>query len=140
MEFLDLMTISERYMELVNPSTPEKIINFGKYLRLHKSSRVIDFGCGYAESLVLWAKHYGIVGIGVDAREHACERAKRKVSEKGLSDRIKIICAKGEDYEFEEQAFDAATCIGASFIWGGYGPTICAMSRAICAGVRLGIG
>ena len=48
------------------------------------------------------------------------------MSEKGLSDRIEIVCAKGADYAFEEEAFDAATCIGASFVWGGYRPTICA--------------
>ena len=140
MEFFDLVNISERYMELVNPSTPAKTITFGKFLRLREGSRVIDFGCGYAEPLVLWAKHFGIVGIGVDVREHACERARRKVSEQGLSDRIEIVCARGADYAFEEQAFDAATCIGASFIWGGYRPTICAMRRAIRAEGRLGIG
>jgi hypothetical protein len=76
----------------------------------------------------------------VDVREHACERARRKVSEKGLNDRIEIVCAGGADYAFEEQAFDAATCIGASFIWGGYRPTICAMRRAIRGEGRLGIG
>ena len=127
-------------MELVNPSTPEKIITFGKFLRLREGSRVIDFGYGYAEPLVLWAEHFGVVGTGINARIHACDRAKRGVSEKGLCDRVEIVCAKGADYTFEEQAFDAATCIGTSFIWGGYRPTICAMGRAISREGRLGIG
>jgi hypothetical protein len=30
MEFLDIMGISHRYMEILNPSTPEKIIKLGK--------------------------------------------------------------------------------------------------------------
>jgi len=94
MQFFDLVDISERYMELVNPSTPEKVMTLGKFLRLGEGSRVIDFGCGYAEPLVLWAEQFGIVGTGIDVREHACERARRKVSEKGLSDRIEIVCGK----------------------------------------------
>ena len=140
MEFFDLVNISERYMELVNPSTPEKTITFGKFLRLREGSRVIDFGCGYAEPLVLWAEHFGITGIGIDVREHACERARKKIAQKGLGDRLEIVCGKGADYPFEEGAFDAATCIGASFVWGGYRPTIRAMKRAIRAEGRLGIG
>ena len=113
MNFFDLVNISERYMELVNPSTAEKMLTLGKFLRLHEGSRVIDFGCGYAEALVLWAERFGILGIGVDIREHACERARKKVSDRGLSDRIEIVCGRGSEYLFEEGAFDAATCIGA---------------------------
>jgi SAM-dependent methyltransferase len=139
-EFFDLVNISERYIELASPTTPEKIVQFGKYLRLQEDSRVIDFACGYAEALVLWAEHFGITGLGVEAREHACERARHKIAEKGLGDRIEIVCARAADYSFEEQAFDAATCIGASFIWGGYRPTIRAMRRAIRREGRLGIG
>jgi len=33
MEFFDLKNISERYMELINPVTPEKILTIGKFLR-----------------------------------------------------------------------------------------------------------
>jgi SAM-dependent methyltransferase len=101
---------------------------------------VIDFGCGYAEALVLWAEHFGIRGIGIDVREHACERARKKVSKRGMADRIEIVCGRGADYPFEERAFDAATCIGASFIWDGFRPTIRAMSRAIVPQGRLGVG
>jgi SAM-dependent methyltransferase len=140
MRFFDLVNISERYMELANPSTPEKTIRFGKFLRLHEGSRVIDFGCGYAEALVLWAEHFSSTGIGIEVREHACERARARVSEKDLGDRIEIVCGNAADYRFEEQAFDAATCIGASFIWGGYRPAIRAMRRAIRRDSRLGIG
>jgi hypothetical protein len=59
---------------------------------------------------------------------------------RGLSDRIEIVCSNGADYVFEERAFDAATCIGATFIWGGYKETIQAMKRAIHQNGRLGIG
>ncbi|MDD5397523.1 MAG: hypothetical protein PHU70_00450, partial [Dehalococcoidia bacterium] len=53
---------------------------------------------------------------------------------------IEIVCSPADDYVFEEGAFDAATCIGATFIWGGYKQTIQAMKRAIHQNGRLGIG
>ena len=140
MQFFDLVTISERFMEIVNPSTPEKLLTVGRFLRLRQGSRVIDFGCGYGEALVLWAEHFGISGVGIDVREAACARARKKISERALSDRIEIVCGKGQDYSFDEQSFDAAACIGASFIWGGYRPTLSAMKRAIRAEGRLVIG
>jgi hypothetical protein len=59
---------------------------------------------------------------------------------RGLSDRIEIVCSKGADYVFEEGAFDAASCIGATFIWGGFREAIQAMKQAIHENGRLGIG
>lgn len=76
MDFFDLMSISHRYMEILNPSTSEKIIQLGKLLKLKKGSRVIDFGCGTAESLTLWAEEFGITGIGIDISRDFCDRAK----------------------------------------------------------------
>jgi ubiquinone/menaquinone biosynthesis C-methylase UbiE len=140
MDFFDLMGISHRYMEILNPSTPEKIIKLGKLLKLKQGSRVIDFGCGTAESLIIWAEEFGINGIGIDISKDFCDRAKKKLAERGLSDRIKIVCSNGVDYVFEEGVFDAATCVGATFIWGGYQKSIHAMKRAINQNGRLGIG
>ena len=127
-------------MEILNPSTSEKIIKLGKILKLKKGKRVIDFGCGCAEPLTLWAEEFGIFGIGIDISEDFCDRARKKVAVKGLSDRIEIVCSNAADYAFEEGTFDAATCIGATFIFGGYQQTIQAMKRAVHQKGRLGIG
>lgn len=140
MTFFDLVNISERHIELVNPTTPEKVIQLGEVLGLRAGSRVLDFGCGYGEALVLWAERFGIRGVGIDVREHACARARQKVADHGLSGRIEIVCANAAEYVFEENGFDAATCLGASFIWGGFGQTVQAMRRAITPTGRLAIG
>ena len=134
------MGISHRYMEILNPSTSEKIIQLGKRLKLKKGSRVIDFGCGCAEPLTLWAEEFGITGIGIDISRDFCDRARDKLVKRGLSDKIEIVCSPGSDYVFEEGAFDAATCIGATFVFGGFQQTIQAMKRAIHQHGRLGIG
>ncbi len=140
MEFFDFVNISERTIELINPLTPEKVVLTGKYLRLREGARVIDFGSGYAEPLVIWAENYGVSGIGIDIRQHVCDRALQKLKARGLQDRIKIVCGKGAEYTFEEGAFDAATCIGASFIWKGFEPTLKAMRSAIKPRGRIAIG
>lgn len=140
MEFFDLVNISEKYMELINPTTPEKMVTIGKYLRLSEGSRVLDFGCGFGEALVLWAEQYGAGGIGIDVRPYACERAGKKVDDRGLAERIEIVCGKGADYRFEPRTFDAATCIGASFVWGGYREAVGAMKDAVRSGGRLAVG
>jgi ubiquinone/menaquinone biosynthesis C-methylase UbiE len=140
MEFFDLMSISHRYMEILNPSTSEKIIKLGKLLKLKKGNRVIDFGCGCAEPITLWAEEFSITGIGIDISEDFCDRARKKLVERGLSDQIEIVCSPAADYVFEEGAFDAATCIGSTFIFGGYQQTIQVMKQAVHQNGRLGIG
>src|SRR5512139_1879654 len=123
------MSISHRYMEILNPSTSEKIIQLGKRLKLKKGSRVIDFGCGCAEPLTLWAEGFGITGVGIDVSQDFCARARQKLASRGLSNQIEIVCSSGADYPFEEGAFDAAACIGATFAFGGYRQTIQVLKR-----------
>jgi len=101
---------------------------------------VIDFGCGFGEALALWAERFGISGVGIDIRQHACDRAMKKMRERGFSDRIEIVCANGAEYRYGKHSFDVASCIGASFIWGGYRPTIRGMKDAIRTGSKLVIG
>jgi SAM-dependent methyltransferase len=140
MDDFELYNISEHYMELINPFDPKKIIIVGKFLGLKKDSRVIEFGCGFGEILVLWAEEFGISGIGIDVRKYACDRANKKISDRKLNDRIEIVCGNGAEYPFTKQGYDVAACIGASFIWGNYRSTIRAMKDAIHPEGKLVIG
>ncbi|MFC2038346.1 SAM-dependent methyltransferase [Chloroflexota bacterium] len=140
MDFLELFDISERYMEIINPSTLEKLMKIGDMLDLDEKSRIIDFGCGYGEQLALWAEKYGISGTGIDIRQPACDRARKKMHDRGLDGRIEIACSAGAEYPFEKHSFDVALCVGATFIWDGYKAAIPAMKEAVRAGGRLVIG
>lgn len=140
MEFLELKNISERSMELLNPTSPEKIIKAGRMADLKPGARVIDFGCGFAEPLVLWAEEFGISGVGIDIRPYACQRARAKVKHMGLEQRLDIVCGDAATYAFPAQSFDVAACIGATFIWGGFRQAVHAMRLAIRPEGRLVIG
>jgi ubiquinone/menaquinone biosynthesis C-methylase UbiE len=139
--FFDLVDISEKYMEIVNPSSADKLQKAGAILGLQPGQQVIDFGCGFGETLALWADKYGINGIGIDVRENACERATNKLAGRNLSERIQIVCADASKYDFSAGEYDCAICIGATFIWeGGFRQTIQTLKRAAKPGGRLVIG
>ena len=140
MEFFDLVNISERNLEIVNPSNEENIMKLGRALRLKPGMSVIDFGCGYGETLAIWAEAFSIRGTGIDIRPHACERAEKKMRERGLSDQIGIVCSDAKSSAFKENSFDAAICIGATFAWGDFRDTLQACRRAIKPDGRIGIG
>lgn len=140
MEFLDLKDISERDLELINPTSAEKIITVGSFAGLAPGKRLIDFGTGTGEPLALWADYFGISGIGIDIRPLACERAREKMKKRGVKDRVEIVCENGAEYAFTPHSFDVVCCLGASFIWGGFQPTLQAMARAAAPGGKLIIG
>jgi len=140
MEWYELYDLAERYLELINPTSTRKIIDAGKHIGFRPGDRIIDFGCGYAEPLVLWAEHFGIGGVGIDFRPRAVERARKKISDRGFSDRIEIVEGKGAEYEFEKNSFDVAVCLGASFIWNGFRPTLKALKTAVKPGGKIMIG
>ena len=140
MEFLDLKSISEQHMDLLNPTTPEKIIKAGKVAGLKPGDRVIDFGTGFAEPLILWAEKFGISGIGLDLRPYACERARKRIAERGLADRLEIFCGDAAGYKFQSHSFSLAACIGATFIWDSFRSAVHAMTKAVQPGGKLVIG
>jgi SAM-dependent methyltransferase len=141
MDFFELKNISERYLELLNPTTPEKILMAGRVAGMRKGSRVIDFGSGFGEALVLWAKAFGISGLGIDIRPAACERARAKIKAQGLADQIEIVCGNAGEYPVEPQSCDIAACIGATFCWkGGFKEALRAMRQAVKPGGRLIVG
>jgi SAM-dependent methyltransferase len=140
MKFLDLKDISEQFMELVNPTSPEKLLKAGQIAGMKSGGCIIDFGCGFAEPLVLWAERFNITGVGIDIRPYACKRAEKKILDRGLADRLTITCGDTAGYAFTPHSFDLAACIGATFIWGTFGEAVRAMHQAVKPGGKLIIG
>lgn len=140
MNFLDFKDIAESEMELVNPISAEKVVQIGRLAGLASGKGVIDFGCGYAEALVLWAENFHIRGVGIDIRPRAIKRAREKIAAHHLQSRIEIVEGNGAEYQFSPHSYHLASCIGASFIWGDYRQALQALKKAILPQGRIVIG
>lgn len=140
MDFLALKDISETGMRLINPTSAEKILEAGRVAGLTPGDRVLDMGTGFGETLALWGEAYGVSGVGVDVRPYACERARARLAAAGLAERMAIVCGDAAAYAITPAAYRVAACLGATFVWGGFQPTLTHLRAALAPGGSLVIG
>jgi SAM-dependent methyltransferase len=110
--------VAERDHELQNPTSDEKIRLLGSYLRLTGESRVLDVACGKGGPALLLAGTYGCHVSGIEIRPAFAEEARQRAAALGLDSRVEVRTADAATADFEPNAFDAALCLGASFVWG----------------------
>jgi len=124
MNLLDLVELLEYdNLDTVSYCSPLKIVATGKVLGFNTETRVIDFGCGRGEALALWGKYFGVSGLGIDRDGTFCDRARQRLADNGLSERMQIVCGDASEYQSPDR-YDAACCLNASDIWGGFQPTL----------------
>lgn len=67
--------------------------------------RVVDTACGAGIGLVRLATTYpNCTVVGVDGDQHSIDRARARVTEAGLSDRVELVCSALEDFELDVPA------------------------------------
>lgn len=132
MNLLNLVELLEMdNLDRIGYASPLKIIATGKILGFNKNTKVIDFGCGRGEALALWGRYFGISGVGVEHGSKSCDLTRQKLKNHGLDSAIEIICSDASVYEFDKGAYDVASCINASMIWGGFRPTLQKLKSAV---------
>ncbi len=132
--------VAERDHELQNPTSAEKIQLLGERLRLRPESWVLDMACGKAGPALLLASIFGCRVVGVERAPEFAAEARRRVAEAGLGKRVEIVEGDAEAYPFETGAFDAAFCLGASFVWHGLDGTLAALAPAVRPGGHVVVG
>ncbi len=79
-------------------------------LQLEPGERLLDIGCGWGSMAIHAAEHYGVEVVGVTLSIAQAERARERVAEAGLEDRIEI---RIQDYrEVPDGPFDKICSIG----------------------------
>ena len=111
-----------------NPLSEAKVDELIALLDLPDEARVLDIACGKAEFLVRAARRWQCSGVGVDISPYFVADARATVEAEGLESAIDIVEANGREYSGEPASFDAAVCLGASWIWGGLEGTLRALS------------
>lgn len=117
--------------ELQNPTSPEKIQRLGETLALGPGSRVLDVAAGRGGPALLLA---GASGCRITCVERAPEfvaAARERVGTAGLQDLIEVVEADASAVEYERSAYDAALCLGATFVFGGLAETVAALRPAV---------
>src|SRR5262245_25836827 len=117
--------VIEAKHELQNPTSPEKIRLLGERLGLGPSSRVLDIASGRGGPARILADTFG---CRITCVERSPEFA--SVARERASDLIEVIEADAAEVEIEPGAYDAALCLGASFVYGGFVPTLEALKPA----------
>lgn len=114
--------VVEAEHEIQNPTSEEKIRLLGKRLALGPDSHVLDIASGKGGPAVLLAETFGCRLTCVERASEFVAAARERTAAAGLDDRIEIVEADAETYELGR--YDAALCLGASFVYGGLVPTL----------------
>ena len=87
---------------------------FLDWLELEPASRVLDVACGSGGPTLRIAASRGCRVSGIDIHAEGIAQARRYAAERGLADRAEFLVTDGgAALPFEDDAFDAITCIDA---------------------------
>ncbi len=132
--------VAERDHAVQNPTTPAKIRRLGEHMRLGADSRVLDIACGRAGPALILAQTFGCRIVGVERAPEFVAVARDRVGAAGLESLIEIVEQDARAFTVEHDAFDAALCLGASFIWDGLEGTLGALAPAVRRGGHVVVG
>jgi len=111
-----------------NPLSDAKVDELVALLALENEDCVLDIGCGKGEFLIRTVRRWNCSAVGVDLSPFFSEDARKNVERAGLEHAIEIVQADGSEYGGKRSSFDAAVCLGASWIWDGLEGTLRALT------------
>ncbi|MBI4261770.1 MAG: methyltransferase domain-containing protein [Actinobacteria bacterium] len=132
--------VVERFHEIQNPTSVEKIRLLGERLGLGPGSHVLDVGSGRGGPALVLAGEFGCRITSVERAEEFHSVARERVREAGLDHLVELIHADAAGFPIEPGRYDAALCLGASFIWDGLDGTLAALVPAVRAGGSVAVG
>lgn len=132
--------VAESTHEFQNPTSEEKLLLLGKRLGLGEGSRVLDIASGRGGPAILLARETGcsVHGIEISPDFHAV--AVERAAEAGVDDRVTFALGNAAEASLEPEAYDAALCLGASFVYGDLVRTIDALAPAVRPGGHVVVG
>ena len=111
-----------------NPMSVEKLAQLVELLRLPVGARVVDIACGMGEFLIRMAHAHGISGLGIDLSPHVIAAAGNRLKARAPEADLTFTQMSGADFKPDKpHSFSLASCIGASWIFGGHAGTLDAL-------------
>jgi cyclopropane fatty-acyl-phospholipid synthase-like methyltransferase len=123
-------SIRERLHTYCNPLNKERLETLLHLLRLKPNSTVLDIACGKGEFLVRLAELYHVTGVGVDISPHFIQEAQTRAKHRVPNAPLAFTQLDAKNYKPPEGLlFDLTSCMGATWIWGGYKGTLQALKE-----------
>jgi len=132
--------VAERDHEIQNPTSEEKLLLLGERLRLGPGCRVLDIASGRGGPALVLAQAFGarIDGIEIAPEFHAA--AVERAEARGLSHLVSFRLGDAAHGELELERYDAALCLGASFVYGSLADTVEALAPSVRTGGHVVVG
>ncbi len=127
--------VVESEHELINPTSADKIRLLGERLGLGPGSHVLDIASGHSGPALVLAQEFGCRLTCVERAPEFLAAARERIRQADLEDRIELVEADAATFELGR--YDAALCLGATFVYGGLVPTL---ERLRAAAPLLGVG
>ena len=129
MDIWKFYDITHRQHEICNPTSREKLERLVELLRLPKGAPVVDIACGKAEFLVRLAEAYDISGVGIDVSPFCVADARKRLEARVPCADVTFHEMDGVEFRPQRQhSFALASCIGASWVFGGHSGTLSALT------------
>jgi SAM-dependent methyltransferase len=132
--------VIESRHDLQNPISPEKIRLLGELLELGPGSRVLDMASGRGGPALILAESFGCSLTCVEQAEEFVVAARERVREAGVQELVEVIHADAGGFCPPPESYDAALCLGASFVWDGLPGTLAALTPAVRADGFVAVG
>jgi len=133
--------ITHRRHVLCNPTSLAKLDDVIALLGLKPGARVVDIACGKGELLARLAERYGLSGVGVDLSPFCIADARVKLQQRAPKANIEFVQMDGAKYHPDRpEAFELASCIGASWVFGGHRGTLRALKGMATPGGYVLVG
>jgi len=132
--------VAERDHEIQNPTSEEKLLLLGRRLRLGPGSRVLDIASGRGGPALVLAEdsECRVEGIEIAPEFHAA--AVERAEARGLSHLVSFQLGDASREELPQEEYDAALCLGASFVYGSLADTVEALAPAVRPGGHVVVG
>jgi cyclopropane fatty-acyl-phospholipid synthase-like methyltransferase len=132
--------VAEALHELQNPTSKEKLVLLGHRLGLAPGSHVLDIASGRGGPALVLAETFGCSVRGVEISPDFHAVAVERVTAAGLAELATFELGDGAEASFEPGAYDAALCLGASFVYGSLADTVEALAPAVRPGGHVVVG
>ncbi len=135
MDMWKFYDVTHREHVICNPTSGEKMDRLVEQLRLPAGARVVDIACGKGEFLIRLAEAYHVDGLGIDLSPFYIAEARKRLEVRVPKTEVTFREMDGAEFEPEEpHSYAAASCLGASWIWGGHAGTLDALTHMVAPG------